>query len=538
MHDSELADIDIVLRSQLGDFAEWHMHDRSIRSPMNFTLDVAERHLNSSFTVFWVENAIPEMFSLSGFSQPIVVFNPRLTELWGDIRYILTTTVYDGPLKAALIERLCLQLMAERSLWRHQDPEFAASAILRASSIHPGLIHFRNTLQSMEYEPITPVYMACWFFALAHELGHFVQPTTSVYSDADILRSVENSLARFSSLSEQLRADAFSRAAADERDFILAIGSVREEGVADVFATGVMLESTYKIMQEIGSKEHQFNLLPFISEMFISLNVIVALNRCERICALASVSTGAHQLAVEALLQPVLVTVRGMLVRHYLQVAGLNFVFGESWSKENVEIISSAIDSANEGLKDDIDAMEKGMAAAIQFALNRVQRPDFFQSLDNWNQTERNQLILAEFLDLARQRNLRSPHFDALAAKIEDPDAPLNVAVDATAYWCPCIIGPNDYNQPFSLPTRHGNVIFVFASENDLCQRYCELSCEDLPAGHHVDPVLVLANSVTQLHSGIARRLPVGFEIQLAIEGTERFAQYMGELAKGTIWPD
>jgi len=504
---------------------------------MNFTLDIAQRHLNSDFTVFWVEDAIPEMFSLTGFSRPVVIFNPRLAELWGDVRYIFTSTIYKGELKAALIERLCLQLMAERSLWKHEDPEFAVSAILQASSIHPGITHFRNTLQSMEYEPITPVYMACWFYALAHELGHFVQPSASPYPDEDIREAVRDSLARFDSLPEQIKNEANARSAANERDFILAPSSIRDEGLADVFATAVMLESTHKIMQEIGSEKHEFNLLSFISEMFISLNVIVTISRCERICALASISKPAHEFAIEGMLHPVLVTVRGLLVRHYLEFAALGFVFGEQWTVENRDTISSAIDSVMEGLKEDVDAMEKGMAAAIEFALNRVQRPDFFQSLGKWNETERNPLILDEFLQFAHKRKLRSSLFDALSAKLRGPESQLNFNVDANIYWCPCVIGPDDYKRPFSLPTRYGNIIFVFAVKDQLCERFCQLSCEDLQDGYRVDPVVVLANTLKQLESGIGRRLPVGFEYDLVVQGTEQFERFMDELSKDTIWP-
>jgi len=116
MNEEEFADVDAVLRSQLSDGAEWSLHDRSIKTPMNFTLAIAEEHLGSQVTVFWAENSLPEVFCLKGFSQPVVVFNPRLLELWSDLRYIFTTKEYSGSLKASMVERFCLQLIAERSL--------------------------------------------------------------------------------------------------------------------------------------------------------------------------------------------------------------------------------------------------------------------------------------------------------------------------------------------------------------------------------------------------------------------------------------
>jgi hypothetical protein len=540
MHPDEIADIESALRLQVGNFARLRIHERDLKSPMNFTLNIAEQHLESSFSVFWVENAVPEMFSLRGFSDPVIVFNTRLVELWGDTRSLFINTVFDAPLKIELLERLCLKLMAERLLWKHSYPEFAASVILRASAIQPHLILLPNTLQSIEYEPISPVYMACWFYGLAHELGHFAARITLPYSDEDIVKAIKQTLNDFTILPEQFKSDAIARATANESGFILAVSSVREEGLADIFATSVILESTIKILREIGKEFNSSDLFSFISEMLISLNIITIIKRCERICVVASSSNFRHQNAVEivqnTLLHPVLVSVRWLMVRHYLLFAILRYLYGDKWTNEDRDFINSVIDSAVNNIKPDIDAMEKGMTAAIEFAHNRVRKPSFFQQLEDWSSNEMDSAVVAEFLDRARMQQRWAPIFDAVMAKLNNPSAALEIDVDGDMYWCPFVFGLDEFNCPFSLSTRHGEIIFVFLENNLLCELFCEISSENLSPGFQITPALIVAYSVNQLEQAIGRNLNFGTAFTLVVEGTEIFDQLIKELVGGTIW--
>ena len=536
MKPSELADVESVLRSQLGKFAKLRLHEREIKTPMNFVLDIAERQLNSKFSIFWVENAIPEMFSLRGFSEPIAIFNTRLVELWGDVRFIFESTQFERPLKVALIERLCLQLMAEHSLWKQNDPEFAAVAILRASTIQPKLTIIPNTIQSMEYEPITSVYMSCWFYGLVHELGHFQKVTANQNLEDYVRATIKHTIEDFPHLSDQAKLDVITRSLSNERGFILAMDSVLDEGVADVFATSVMLESTSSIMREIGDEAYEFDLPSFMTEMFISLNVIVAISRCERICKLASMRSPSTTLVIETLLHPVLIAVRSMLVRDYLEIASLHYLYGEKWINENPDIVSSAIDSIIEGLKPDIDAFEKGMDRAIEFMARRVNKPDFYELLDTWSKDEKDSTMVSEFLNVAHMRNLNSMYFETIRAKLNNPSAPLDIKVDGKLYLCPFIFGPDEFNRPFDLPTRHGNIIFVFDSQNPLCQKFCEVSSVDLREGFQVKPILMIADSVGQLEQSIIRRLEVGTAFKVVVEGTDFFDSCINELSDGTIW--
>lgn len=54
MRPDELADLEAVLRSQLGRATVWWQHDREPTSPTTFVLDRAEKHVGSDFSVVWV----------------------------------------------------------------------------------------------------------------------------------------------------------------------------------------------------------------------------------------------------------------------------------------------------------------------------------------------------------------------------------------------------------------------------------------------------------------------------------------------------
>src|SRR5688572_4778660 len=169
-----------VLRTQLGPSATWSRHERQNEAPINIVLDFAEKHLGRPCSVYWADGVPPEMFCLRGFSEPVVIYSTRYLELWADIRRLLTTEIYSGDLKARSTEMIALRLISELSL-RYDDAEFTACTLLQSQQIAEGLFFAPNTIDSLELEPMGPAYMACWFYGLAHELGHFADtlPTST-----------------------------------------------------------------------------------------------------------------------------------------------------------------------------------------------------------------------------------------------------------------------------------------------------------------------------------------------------------------------
>src|SRR3954453_9462094 len=102
MDSSETRHVELLIRSQAGKAALFEQYDRSRETPMNFVLDEAKRQLGADFLVYWVEGGLPELYSISGFSQPIVVYNTRYTEL----SFLIRKLIVEGEYEASLREEL------------------------------------------------------------------------------------------------------------------------------------------------------------------------------------------------------------------------------------------------------------------------------------------------------------------------------------------------------------------------------------------------------------------------------------------------
>lgn len=556
MDSDELTAIEGVLRSELGRFARWRPYDREPRSPMNFVLDRAEKHLATRLLVYWVEDSLPDVFCLRGFSQPVAVFSTRYTEHWADVRAVFANEIFSPEIKSQLVERLALRLIAEHSLGEN-DPELAVCAMLRSIDVSRGIVTLPNTVASLELEPIGPPYMACWFYGLAHELGHFttVKPDggwAAIVPDEDLRSTLEASLERLD-LGRDLRDEILSGAAADPKGFILGYDTLRSEGVADVFATSLLFESTVELMRSLEERSEQgalprsFRLGSFLSEMVISLNVLAFVDRCRRMAVHACSPVPRRRHRIEAVLHPVAVEVRLRMVRWYLEVAAAGFMFGSEPTREDQEKVSSMIDAVVDDLTAEIDAMEKGLAAAIGFVLDRRARPIFADALEQWQRTLRvdprggatDRMEVEQFCTLARSLGRWSPHFETLLATAKDPTTPFEMSLNGESlYWCPWVVGPDGFNSPFGLNTKHGFLILVFVSPDQLFESFREISAETLADGYTMQSTGLVAETEQQLRDAMALRLPLDARFQVVVEGSEDFDRYMAELVDGTIWPE
>jgi hypothetical protein len=245
---------------------------------------------------------------------------------------------------------------------------------------------------------------------------------------------------------------------------------------------------------------------------------------------------GCDAQSASALLHPVHLNMRALHMRHYLEIATVNYLYGENASQEKHDGVSAAIDSVIKSIKPNIDVMEKGMVAAIKFAGDRFHRANFLTYVDRWNATEKNAAMVDGFLRLARSRNKGSPHFDVVAAKLADSSAPLDMKINGTLYFLPCILGPEDFNRPFTLATRHGELILLFLSDSELCKTFCELSSEGMAEGYHVTAIPAVADSLDHLKDFLGRRLEPGIDFVVAIEGTELFDNCIAQQSDGSIF--
>jgi hypothetical protein len=545
MEPGETLTIEEVLRSQLGSSARWRLYDRTLDSPMNFVLARAERQLHGSSAVYWVDNSAPEMFSLRGFSLPVAVFGSRYVELWADIRATLTNDILRNFIPQ-ITEQLTLRLIAELSL-SHNDPEFAASMMLRSTMTGDGLSQQPNTIASLELEPIGTPYMAVWFYGLAHELGHFVpysaDRAAGSVSEADIVSAIDRTLGTWN-VSDDLRAEGRSKARANPNSDILGVTHLRGEIHADVFATSVLFESTVEILEGTGS----FQILGFISEMVLALNIVAIFDRCRRVAQQAVTATPRREHLLDTLLHPVSVAVRMKWVRWYLEMASARYLFGDTPSEEEHHQLSSDIDSVIDHLRPAIEGAEQGMAAALTVALDRERRGSFLSVLQQWRSMVNQPgsfaiegIAIERFCALAASLGKDSPVFTMMLETVQNRSAPLGAPVEgehASVYFCPWVDGPNEFSRPFGLNTRYGHMVFVFVSDGELFKRFCEVSAGALAEGYTLKSAVVAATTTRQLVEAITLRVRIGTQLRVVVEGTDEFERHMTELSNDTIWPE
>jgi hypothetical protein len=481
------------------------------------------------------------VFCLSGFSEPVAVFSTRYVELWADVRGILTNDVFSIELIPRLVERLAFRLIAELSLSKN-DPEFAASAMLRSIMAGEGLVASPNSIASLEQEPISSAYMACWFYGVAHELGHF----------ANSSRDDHKAL-----LSNDLKAEALDAARSNPKGFILGTDVIRSEGLADIFATSVLFQSTCDILEHLHEQSsapanvNEFEFLSFVAEMVISLNIVAIIDRCRRTAHLACMPAPPRGHRLDAMLHPVAIDSRLCMIRFYLEHSGSVYLFGESPSPSQREKVSAAIDSVVQHLKPKIDAVDNGLAHAIEFSLDRQRRPFFTGLLTTFQQTLKADPIAAalglvevkQFCSLAASLGKSSPVFDAISNVAADPTASWEMRAHVQpvyTYLCPWLESADGTAQPFGLDTRHGHLIFVFVAGGDaeLYEQYRKASASLLPDGYEMKSVAIMAENAKQLRDAIALRLPLDEQFCVVVEGTPDFDGYIRELGDGAIWRD
>ncbi|OUM00791.1 hypothetical protein [Variovorax sp. JS1663] len=557
MDPDELSLVEDILRSQVGRSARMRPYDRTLNSPMNFVLERAEKQLGAAFTVYWVENAAPEVFCLEGFSEPVAVFSTRYIELWADFRGLLTSKTFAPDLLEGLFEQLSLRLIAELSLAK-DDPDFAASAFIKSLMVKRGITKLANSVLSLEAEPLSSAYMACWFYGLCHELGHIKAHDKDLVRQTfgdDFIRDKVGTILDEVFDSPALREEALELARAKPDSFILGADVLRSEGMADIFATSVLFASTVEIMHRpseaspAGEERLDFDLLSFVWEMGLSLGIIGLHDRCRRISQVACTPSPTHRDKLDVLLHLVAVNTRLLMVRWYLQMAGSHYAFGESATALEQEKLSAAIDSVMEHLEASFRTAERGLNRAFEFSIDRLRRPVFFQLAGEWRQAliESGREIALEvvevkqFCERARSLGRWSDAFDVMESVVSNPAKPMQMTFssgEVRGFSCPWVEAPDGTNHPFGLDTAHGHLIFVFemGGNEEVEKIYSEVSASLLPAGHQLTSVVIAAKTLDQVRDAIALRLPLNEQFEVVIEGTPQFDLYISQLADGSIW--
>ena len=553
LHD-ELTVVEAALRSQFGDKADLRLHDRGIRTRMNLVLDRAEQELGRQFCTYWVSNGPPEIFCLrNGFSQPVIAFCPRYLELWADLRRLMVFGL-SSEMKQEFIERLVLRIIAELSLTR-DNPEFAASCILRAAMDSSDFHFIPNDLLSLESSEVGAGYMACWFYGLTHELGHFASLTEEEhkfgpFSDEG-LNSLREHALRQIELPETMQQEVRDLAASKPGSFLMGSDVLRDEMAADVFATSCLLAATVEILsleaEQSGTPVRWDEFWPaFISEMILSLVVIGILDRCRRTAIFACTAEPQSRFSLETVLHPAAIAVRIDAILVYLQFAASGFLFGDKPTAPQRDAISKVLDSCIEHINSFLADANLGLNRAVNVCLDRQRRPSVFEEAGRWRdglisgQFGAHQAVVTDFLEKARGLGKWAPAFEMIQSIAQDPSAEMRMHLSGqeSLFICPWVEGPDGFSRPFGLDTRHGHLIFVFASHSELFEKFSAISGEDLADGFSMKSTGILARSPRELRHALALRLPVGEPFQAVVEGTPEFEPLLLELSEGTIWPD
>jgi hypothetical protein len=539
--------IERVLRSELGSNAQISRYGREHRTPMTVVLDEAERQIGSRFTVYWVDNGPPDVFCLPRFSPSPVIFSVRYLSLSAFLRTLFLDTFSDE-LRVEVAEHTALKVMAELAL-RKGDPDYAVLAFVQSVTGKGIWLDDSDQVMELESWPINEAYMATWFYGLVHELGHLHpdRPTdfanTHLFSDENVLGLIKTVLASFSIYPDGVKQRALAVASQPGSNSVLAIGQVRDEGLADMFAASVLLQSTMDIMQELD--EEPFDVVDFLQEMVIFLNIIALFDRCRRVALIASTTTPNEAAAFDLGFHPVSIGVRMLMQRFYSDSAITQYLYGPNPTTEQVQAIQSLSNNIAQQFSETITFVERGLARAMEFSLFAGRRPNDWVLLEAYRlelvtNPVASALARAEaqrFCEMADGLGVESKLLRTLKGIVEDPSMPLVPDPSGDLFYVvPWVSGTSGTSRPFGLDTKYGHVIFAFHEQGELYQAFFDASAEGLKPEFRLETTAVLVPRKEQLGPELAANMPDGKTFQVVVEGSDQFVRYMEELANDTIW--
>jgi hypothetical protein len=542
----ELA-IEAALRSELGRLAKFAPYGRDHRTPMTFVLEEVERQIGSCFSIYWVEDGPPEVFCLPTFSPSPVVFSTRYLSLTAFIRHLFV----DDFLKNILVdvaERTTLKLMAEMAL-RHGDKDYSVLAFVQSVTGKGVWLNDNDQVMALEYEEKNEAYMATWFYGLVHELGHLnpkqhLFREIGIFSDAGILEAIKTALDNFPNYTDSIKQEALEWAKRHPSDSVLGVDQVRNEALADIFAASVLFKTTSEIMLKKApndSNKTQFEIRQFIAEMIVFLNIIAVIERCRQVASIASATSADRDVVFECLLHPVSVLVRALMLRQYLVRAVANYLFGAKPTVEQYEKVVKLFDGINKTYADTINLVDSGMARAMEFSFFPERRQNDWALLEDFRKAlPESDLGLQEarrFCERADALAADSKLLRALKGIVADPTQPLRPdPIGDLVYFVPWVEGPNGFDRPFGLDTKHGHLVFLFNSQGELYDAFYEPSTQMLKPGFTLKKAAITVSRKERLGPELAAHMPKGQPFQIVIEGTSEFTQFMKELSDNSIW--
>lgn len=535
---------EILIRSHVGSHARVRRYDRTLRTPMNFVIDIAldQLELSAEPVIYWVDEGLPEIFSQPDLDPPGVVYSTRYLEVSAIFRGLLRNDLARMVLDPErLAERVCLKVLAELSL-RYGEPGLAAYLMTRSLLDQRDYLLMQNVINELEVREKDEQYMTVWFFGLLHELGH-----VSLASNANMLTSIRpESLANEVSqaLADLLAGEDLERIGTSliELNEAVDIELLREEVACDMLAAHVLLAATREMMQ---LHQEKLRILPLVYEIHLALNLVTALDFSRSIIRESQVFPPKVENVVRHLVAPAVFRVRVENVINYLAaVLAANVDQPEEAYQEVRTEMMDACATAN----DLVSRMENGQTRAFRQILFPGERvagltPRLVESMAGPSGVMA-QIELSNFCKLAESLGIEHPDIQYLhelsRARNEVPEPPTR---QYAVLW---MDGDGGYSYPMLLNTVYGPLSLIFEGalrENGITvsddfKAYYRVCESELPSGFRIRPVVVQGqfeqDVVAFVAKGIGRQTM--HRALIAVEGTSRFSRIMEDLEVGALW--
>jgi hypothetical protein len=516
--------VDGIISDYLGPHARWWRIGNDEVTPMNVTIAEATRDLRREVAVYWVDGGLPENYSLPGLDPAPVVFSTRFIEIQATLLRLIRATQYSPELLSAMAESISLQVAAALVL-EGGDPATACYLMMRSQLVARDVWILPSTIDILEWEDKNESYMAVWFYALLHEVGHVFAADREgdVASLPALAKDIQEALDEVSfpaEFAEQLARRLEERGLRHS----LHPDQLTAEVNADFFAIDALWRATVTVMEQDG-RSAEFSSMKLAICVYEIYNVLISLNNC---------AYTARQVASLADLRDepwvnVSYRVRLKYVLQYLAT-----LLDGDGKAESASVWHSRLVGASARYADSLAVIESGQARAMHQVLYPAEREEDlavrFEAL-----ARESFLGLREFIDAADALGVAHPDVEYLRRRLEGTGQDEHGCVFSTLW----VALPEGTRIPFALPTMYGNLIFAFAEQDDLYAYFRDESAATLTKKARLEEVAILANHAWQVAIIFTQATPAGAQrhTHVLVEGSPLFDRMMRELADGTIWP-
>lgn len=311
--------IEEALRSDLGWGCDLRKFDDTT-GPLAFGLDRIRETFKKDFLVYWVEHGLPSHYCMQDGGINAIAFSPRYVA----ISHAVRTMLFDVPLEnmAVAFESLALRLISEFSIWRGALDQAVYSSSLAFR--HGGVATFKQP-EELIRGPYNEAFMANWFFALLHELGHVhaevarSRVSEKWTSQQKVERNIEEVAKAF--FPDRAEREAMLRSVEGrEGNGRYTVEQMVEEHLSDVFAVQMLMPLTRGMLQLY---EQELDMDQFILDIGVHVFAIafIDLARQSAYGRGAQKVAGAQSTDVRMLQLPIVVRLN--LILDYLDVMTL-----------------------------------------------------------------------------------------------------------------------------------------------------------------------------------------------------------------------